>query len=54
MSKAEQAMAEQIIYSKTEHQEKITVEITAEKGLQAKIVDPPKTPNVKVEISGAV
>jgi hypothetical protein len=44
--------AEQIIYSRTEHQEKITVEISTEKGLQARVVNPPKSPNVRLQVSG--
>jgi hypothetical protein len=54
MTRAEQMAAEQILYSKTENNETITVKISPEKGLEARVVNPPKSPNVKLEISGAV
>jgi hypothetical protein len=54
MTRAEQMAAEQILYSKTENHETVTVRISLEKGLEARVVDPPKSPNVKLEVSGTV
>jgi TP901 family phage tail tape measure protein len=54
MTRAEQTAAEQVLYSKTENHETITVKIAPEKGLEAKVVNPPKSPNVKLEVSGTV
>jgi hypothetical protein len=54
MTRAEQMAAEQILYSKTENHEKIDLEISLDKGLEARIINPPKSPNVRLEISGAV
>jgi hypothetical protein len=54
MTRAEQMAAEQILYSKTETREKIDLTISLDKGLEAKEVNPPKSPNVKLEISGTV
>jgi hypothetical protein len=52
MTRAEQITAEQIINSRTEHKENVNVMISLDKGLQARVVNPPKSPNVKLEISG--
>jgi TP901 family phage tail tape measure protein len=52
MTRAEQITAEQIINSRTEHKETVNVRISLDKGLQAKAVNPPKSPNVRLEISG--
>jgi hypothetical protein len=54
MTKAEQMAAEQILYSKMENTEKIDLKISLDKGLEAKTVNPPKSPNIKLEISGTV
>jgi hypothetical protein len=54
MTRAEQMAAEQILYSRTESYENIHLEIALDKGLEARVVNPPKSPNVKLEISGAV
>jgi hypothetical protein len=54
MTRAEQMAAEQILYSKTENKETVTVKIVPEKGLDARVVNPPKSPNVKLEVSGTV
>jgi TP901 family phage tail tape measure protein len=54
MTRAEQMAAEQVLYSRTENYEKIDLEISLDKGLEARVVNPPKSPNVKLEISGAV
>jgi hypothetical protein len=52
MTRAEQITAEQIINSRTEHEETVNVRISLDKGLQARAVNPPKSPNVRLEISG--
>jgi hypothetical protein len=52
MTRAEQITAEQIINSRTEHEETVNVRISLDKGLQARTVNPPKSPNVRLEISG--
>jgi TP901 family phage tail tape measure protein len=52
MTRAEQMTAEQIINSRTEHKETVNVKIALDKGLQARVVNPPKSPKVKLEISG--
>jgi hypothetical protein len=44
--------AEQIINSRTEHEETVNVKIALDKGLQARVISPPKSPRVKLEISG--
>jgi hypothetical protein len=54
MTRAEQMAAEQVLYSKTENHETVTVKISTDKGLEARVVNPPKSPNVKLEISGTV
>jgi TP901 family phage tail tape measure protein len=54
MTRAEQMAAEQVLYSRTENQETVNVKISTEKGLEARIVNPPKSPNVKLEVSGTV
>jgi hypothetical protein len=54
MTRAEQMAAERVLYSKTENHETVTVKISTDKGLEAKVVNPPKSPNVKLEISGTV
>jgi TP901 family phage tail tape measure protein len=54
MTRAEQMAAEQVLYSKTETHETVTVRISPEKGLEARVVNPPKSPNVKLEVSGTV
>jgi hypothetical protein len=54
MTKAEQMAAEQVLYSKTENYEKIDLTISLDKGLNARVVNPPKSPNVKLEVSGTV
>jgi TP901 family phage tail tape measure protein len=52
MTRAEQTAAEQVIYSKSENQERIVVELALEKGLKAKTIAQPKSPNVMLEVSG--
>jgi hypothetical protein len=54
MTRAEQMAAEQVLYSKTENLETVNIKISTEKGLEARIVNPPKSPNVKLEVSGTV
>jgi hypothetical protein len=54
MTRAEQMAAEQVLYSKTESHEKIDLTISLDKGLEARVVNPPKSPNVKLEVSGTV
>jgi hypothetical protein len=54
MSKAEQTAAEQVMYSRTENREQVTIKISPDEGLKATVVNPPKSPNVKLEISGNV
>jgi TP901 family phage tail tape measure protein len=54
MTRAEQMAAEQVLYSRTENYEKIDLKISLDKGLEARVVNQPKSPNLKLEISGAV
>jgi hypothetical protein len=54
MTRAEQMAAEQVLYSKNENSEKIDLTISLDKGLEAKVVNPPKSPNVRLEVSGTV
>jgi hypothetical protein len=54
MTRAEQMAAEQVLYSRTENHEEVTVKISTEKGLEARVVNPPKSPNIKLEVSGTV
>jgi hypothetical protein len=44
--------AEQIIYSRNDNYENVRVELVPEKGINARIVKGPKSPNVKVVVSG--
>jgi hypothetical protein len=54
MTRAEQMAAEQVLYSKTENHETVDLKISLDKGLEARVVNPPKSPNVKLEVSGTV
>jgi hypothetical protein len=44
--------AEQIIYSRTDNYENVRVELVPEEGIAARVVKGPKSPNVKVVVSG--
>jgi TP901 family phage tail tape measure protein len=52
MTRAEQTAAEQIMYSRTENNERITLHVALDDGLKAKQVNPPKSPNIELEVSG--
>jgi len=44
--------AEQIIYSRTEHFENVNITVSPDEGTSARITKAPKSPNVKVTVSG--
>jgi TP901 family phage tail tape measure protein len=44
--------AEQIIYSRTDNYENVRVELVPEEGIAARVVKGPKSPNVRVVVSG--
>ena len=49
---APMTQAEQIVYSRTEHFENVNVIISPEDGASARVTKKPKSPNVKVKVSG--
>jgi hypothetical protein len=46
--------AEQIIYSRTEHYENVNITVSPDEGASARVTKKPKSPNVKVTVSGGV
>jgi hypothetical protein len=54
MTRSEQSAAEQVMYQRSENHETITIMVSPEEGAKARVVNPPKSPNIRLEVSGAV
>jgi len=44
--------AEQVIYSRSDHYENVNITVSPDDGASARVTKEPKSPNVKVTVSG--